>query len=305
MSRAAYVVMSHRLPGQLVRMIRTLRALSPSAAILVHHDPRHSAFPAAELASVGDVTVLPPRPVTWGRASQLDLMLDAFGAALALGDVDWVFLLSGQDYPLRPLSEIEADVRAAPFDGYLGDRVIAGPQPRARSVDEFALRYFYAWRPAAARIARLAQAARPFTAGRELPAGALVARRRWRTPFTAARPCRAGSDWLTLNAAAAQRLVHLRDDADGRRLLRHYRATLLPTESLPHTVLWADPELTLSSHIRRHMQWDADAAHPQTLGAADLPAAIASGNDFARKFDSELDPSVLDLLDAHLGVSVT
>jgi hypothetical protein len=39
------------------------------------------------------------------------------------------------------------------------------------------------------------------------------------------------------------------------------------------------------------------APHPDTLTSADLDAALASGADFARKFDAEVDSEVLDRLD--------
>lgn len=307
MGRAAYAVMSHRLPGQLVRLVATLRALSPQAAILVHHDDRQVPAPADELrAAAGEITLVEPVAVQWGRGSQLQMLLAVLRGALAEPDVDWVFLLSGQDYPLRPLAEIEAELRAAPYDGYLEDRQVA-PTGWSRGVDEFALRYRYAWGEPPSVVAgplhRVAAAASPLLASRTLPSGErLMIRRRLRTPFTAQRPLRAGSDWLTLSAPAARRLTELERTRDGRRLLRHFAATLIPTEALPHTVLWADRSLTLSSDVRRFTQWDQAAAHPRIVTAADVPAAIASGADFARKFDDELAPGALDALDAHLGL---
>lgn len=308
MARAAYVVMSHKLPEQLVRLTRTLRALSAEAAILVHHDARHTPLPAAELAAVGGVTVLPAAAVTWGRGSQLDMLLGVLRGALAEPKVDWIFLLSGQDYPLRPLSEVEAELRAAPHDGYLEDRTVAAPSWTSREVEQFAQRYYYAWRAGAGTqycpLPRFAQAARPLTLARQLPIGTLLGRRRLRTPFNAKRPLRVGSDWLTLSAPAARRLTDLDQRPDGRRLHRYFRATIAPTEALPHTVLWAEPNLALSGDTRRYMAWDSGAAHPRMLGVTDLDDALASGADFARKFDSG-DPdaaAALDRLDAHLGL---
>jgi hypothetical protein len=40
--------------------------------------------------------------------------------------------------------------------------------------------------------------------------------------------------------------------------------------------------------------------HPKTLGVADLPAMLASGAHWARKFNPGADPEVLDILDRHI-----
>jgi hypothetical protein len=60
-------------------------------------------------------------------------------------------------------------------------------------------------------------------------------------------------------------------------------------------VLWNRTDLRLSGNTRRHTVWRPGSPHPETLGLADLDRALASGADFARKFDH---PNVLDALDA-------
>ena len=54
-------------------------------------------------------------------------------------------------------------------------------------------------------------------------------------------------------------------------VLDHYRRTILPTESLPHTVLYADETLRLSGNTRRYTNWATGAAHPK------LPVHIYAG----------------------------
>jgi hypothetical protein len=79
--------------------------------------------------------------------------------------------------------------------------------------------------------------------------------------------------------------------------MRHYRRTVLPTESFPHTVLHAEPSLRLSSDTRRFTSWPSRSAHPALLRVADLDRILSSGADFARKFDPTIDPIVMDELD--------
>lgn len=279
----AYVVLSHRDPDQVLRLVRTLRTAGP---VVLHHDDRHVRLDAAALRGVE--RVLPPTPVAWGWASQLEALLRSVRHALARVDFDWLVVLSGQDYPIRPLADIDASLRAGAYDGYVEGVPVASPAWSRTAGDEFARRYFYRYRvvrPPGPALRRAVAAARPLVTLRDMPWGTVLGVR-GRGPGL---PVRRGSDWLTLSRSAAEILA----DA-APNLIRHYRRTVSPTESLPHTVLYADPTLRLSGDTRRFSRWEPGALHPAVLGMDDLDAVLASGADFARKFE---DPRVLDALD--------
>jgi hypothetical protein len=303
MTIVAYLVTSHTGPEQVLRLVRTIRTLSPDAPVLVHHDGRREPLAPAALERLGGVHRIPDAPVEWGRGSQLAMQLRCLTHAVERVGFDWLTTISGQDYPARPLEAVERDLAATPFDGFVeGHRVDPPPWTRGPA-DEFARRYFLRWRRIRepGRLGRRAlAAARPLLGLRDVPSGVLLGRRACRTPFTAAMPCRRGSDWLTLRRPAAEAVV--RAVRDRPELAAYFRRTILPTEALPHTVLHADPAFTLSGDIRRHTRWVPGTAHPAVLGLGDLDAILASGTDFARKFDQRLDPAVLDALDCKLGV---
>jgi hypothetical protein len=101
----AYVVFSHRAPDQVLRLLHTLRAGSPAARLISHHDGSLEVPPGVE-------QVFPPTHVTWGGPKQLEMLLRGLRHALA-GEFDWLVLLSGQDYPLRTLERIERDSSTA------------------------------------------------------------------------------------------------------------------------------------------------------------------------------------------------
>jgi hypothetical protein len=207
-------------------------------------------------------------------------------------------MISGQDYPIRPLPEIERELRDSPYDGYVAGTLVDPPSWRTRDSDDFTRRYFYRYRPIPepGRLGRRAiAAARPLLALGDTPDGALLGRR-CRVPFSATLRCRRGPDWLTLRRRAVEIVV-----GAPRELVHHYVRTMCPTESLPQTVLHAAPELKLDGGTRRFTQWADGAWHPDVLGRADLERILASGADFARKFDSTLDSAVLDELDRVVG----
>jgi hypothetical protein len=278
---AAYLVLSHHRPEQALRLLRTLRAGSPDAVLLSHHDnPVPLALSGLRVVSV------PARPVVWGWSSQLDMYLRCFRFALDRVAFDWLFVLSGQDYPVRPLPEIERDLRG---DGYIEGIPVASPGWSRTGGDEFARRYFYRYRPIrepGARGRRAIAAARPLLALRDMPWGVLLGLR----VAAPSLPIRRGSDWLTLSRRAVEVVAR-----DRPALVAHFRRTILPTEAYPHSVLYAEPGLELSGDTRRFTSWSPGAAHPDTLGLTDLDRV--AGFDFARKF---ADPRVLDEIDRRL-----
>jgi hypothetical protein len=282
-----------------LRLVRRLRAGSPDAPVVIHHDDRGSRLDEGALARLGGVELVrPPVAVAWGDGSQLDMHLRCYAWLLERVEFDWVVLLSGQDYPIRPLADVERDLGAAPFDGFVQGEPVAPPPWSRDAADEFARRYYYRYRPIAPprpRIRRAIGAARPLLTLREMPAGPMLGRRT-SSPFSAALPCRRGSDWVTLSRRAVAAL----DGAARSRpaLVRHYRRTLVPTESFAHTLLHATPGLRLSADTRRFSAWSAGAHRPGVLGLGDLDRMLASGADFARKFDMGADAAVLDALDA-------
>ena len=270
--RVAYLILSYTPPE---RLVRTLRAGSPEAVIAVHHDDRRCAL--------GEVDALriDPRPIEWGHGSQLAAVLRCLRWVHERADFDWLVLLSGQDHPVRPLPAIEASLTGA--DAFIQSAPVAPLRFRRGREDEFARRYRFRWRPASARAAALAAKADPLLHVRRLPSGTFVG-----LPARPPLPPFHGSDWFTLSRRAVETVL-----AAPAEVVDHFLHTIVPTEAFVQTVL-AHSGLRLNGDNRRYVRFEGSAANPRVLGPADLDAALASGADFARKFD---DPAVLDAID--------
>ena len=280
----AYLVLSHRNTEQVLRLVDALKE-GPQARVLVRHDQRGSTLTRAEIERAGAEAIEDNIEMEWGGWSQLELILNALREARARHDPDWTLVLSGQDYPLRPMPEIEADLDAEPADARLGSvRAVERRRP-PRGEDEFFLRTRYRHYRRPARLPHLPHALRPLLYVREAPPRVGI-----RDPRTPTRDLYVCADWLTLGRRALEAVL----DADARR----FRRTAVPSESFFATVLLNRRDLTIERDHRRFAPFaHPGAPHPETLRSEDLERILASNADFARKFDIGADARVLDLLD--------
>jgi hypothetical protein len=270
----AYLVLSYTHPELVRRLVARLRG----GVVAVHHDPRRVALGPV------DALVIPPRPIEWGHGSQLAAILRCLRAVTA-HEWDWLVLLSGQDYPVRPVAAIESDLLAADVDAFIRFRPVPPRVLRRGAVDEFARRYAYRWRPIVKGsdpliLARLD----PLVQVRTLPSGTYVGLPA-RPPLTVFH----GSDWFSLSRRAVETVL-----AAPEAVVDHFLHTIVPTEAFVHTVL-ANSSLRLANDHRRYAVFDPPSSpSPRVFGTDDVDEVLASGADFARKFADE---SVLDEID--------
>jgi hypothetical protein len=102
--------------------------------------------------------------------------------------------------------------------------------------------------------------------------------------------------WYTLSRAAAEYVVGF---VDGHACLRRFaRLTWGSDEFLVPTILLNSP-LAASIHNDnlRYIDWSSGGFSPKTLTSADFATMQASPKLWARKFDMEVDATILDQLD--------
>jgi hypothetical protein len=308
--RAVYLVVSHRNPSQVVRLARVLREESPGCRVVVRHNKRHSRLSQTDLDPIGGVTLLEDRfEIEWASFAHLEVLLSALRLVQSGVGFDWLTVLSGQDYPVLPVAEAEADLAVNPHDAFAGDawRLIprdpagAGePDPQGFAREVFLRRHLFRHfePPLPARVTRaLARAGGPLTYALQAPGQSPRLGVRRRSPFGDGLACWVGSDWVDLSARAVRAVLDFADDRP--ELLRYYRGVFAPTESFLATALFNSAGLDVSSRSRRFVRWPPGGSSPALLGAADVEEVIGAGRPFARKFDATVDAAALDLLDAH------
>jgi Core-2/I-Branching enzyme len=310
----AYLISSDTSPEQVTRLAAVLRGGGARHTIAVRHDGAGGSLDLRRLHEL-DVDLLETTSVERGSAGELMMLLRCIRRLLESARFDWLVLLSGSDYPARPIAEIEAALAGADTDGLIETHVCA-PPTRGATIDEHALRYHYRWSsPRRSRpLGRaLASALSPRLAVEVTPAGVRIGVPAKRSPFKAPKrkplavpirhnplstvqaerspfgeglECRYGPASFVLSRRAVEAIdAAVREHPE---LVLYYRDTLVPAESYIHTVLANDSSISLRDQGPRL----------ELSGAVDVDAVLASGADFAGPFDP--DAAVLDAIDVRV-----
>ena len=271
-----YVLLVHRAPGQVARLVRRLNA--PGVRFIIHVDPTSDIQKLLiDSLPLENVEFLPRRRARWASFGLVAIALDGLRRALN-HDVDHVVLLSGQDYPIKPAAQISRILES------LGDRSLLYYRrfPNPDWPDERGgfgrIDHHYLW--TSSRFARAVPRVRTGP-----PHGL--------TPY-------GGRQWWALSRCAAEWVL---DEVDRRpAITRYFRTTLVPDELLFQTLLlnsaFAD---RIVNQAVTFADWsDRGERKPAVLRATDVLPLHSKPHLFARKFDEERFPGVLDLIDREL-----
>ena len=270
--KVAYVVTMHKNPGQVGRLLR--RLASDDASFAVHVD--RSAGDEVDAAVRREADGLPVEFVRrhrcfWGGFGIVRGALEGIEHLLA-HDVpfDYAVLLSGQDYPLRSAAALERFLAEAGGRSYL--HVEALPTSFWRNGG---LARVERWHLVSYRALHL-----PVPWRRRVPGGL--------APY-------GGEAWWML-ARPVVEYVHEFVQANPS-FVRFFEHVLIPDELFFHTIVMNSPfaGTVVPDHLR-YIDWSSDPG-PVVLRSSDLARLRASGKLFARKFDTAVDPEVLDRID--------
>jgi len=301
----AYLVQSHRNVPQVVRLVRTLHRLDPAAGIYVSHDA--SGDPGA--AVLGDEPGVRVRLATGerGQFSLLQRWAESVEDVHQDGGADFVVLLSGQDYPVRPAAELHAAL-AESGDGYLERFAALRPEGNPWTVREGRNRFCYRWRtvvPLSDRgrdrlhLLHGLNRLQPFLHVNVAYGALRVGVRSSGAPQDL--EVFGGSAFTMLSWRAVEHVVTtMRTRPD---VMRWARSSLNIDEAFMQTVLMAASGLRFAPTAGRYFRFEGSRfGHPRVLTVSDVPGALASGDFFARKFDTDVDARALDAIDAELGL---
>lgn len=317
--KIVFLILNHRGPAQLVRLLTTLRSQLPESPIVVHHDNFHGEIPDELIEPIDNVHLLTSgKRVAWGDFSLVDVTWWSLRWIREHLEFDWLVLLSAQDYPIKPLGDF-VDY----LSGNRADAIIsANPVSELPAFKRMLMRRRYLYQYQSTTDIQIRWL--PFDmqdALQRLPGAAILAlnnlqplfkiyrlpghkafrigRRAWTTPFSRSSPCWYGSQWFALSRGALEHVLNYM--ADHPAHVDYYRRTLIPDESMIATFVCNSPNMRVANLEVTYTRWaNSTISHPDTFLACDFDELAAAPQHFARKFDIDMDSGILDTLDKYI-----
>jgi len=287
---------------------------------VIHHDPSQGPISGEDPRQIGDIHVLEnPVAVRWGDFSLVKAAMLGIQWILQNREFDWLIWISGQDYPIKPISRIEEELSASSFDGYVEAFLHDDPAhwPMGEGFDRYFFQYlglprFAYWHriPLTVRTA-LARARTNFNGaqslvrirGRYRNHPSQIGLRSLRTPFSHDFRCWGGYNWFNLSRPCVVYLKRFADDHPD--MARYYSRTPLPEESFFQSILFNAKSFKIAPSSKRFINWNRGVKHgtsPDAITASQIVELIDSDAWFARKFDVSVSAGALDLLDTVVGI---
>ncbi len=301
--KICYLIMSHKNPEQIYRLIRTIKQFNPNSHILLSHDPRNCSLDVSMLEKFYGVHVQ-FAPAERGDFSPVDKYLSGINWLLNNNiDFDWLIMLSGQDYPVQPLSELELLLSTTKYDGFLEFFKVFSPESHW-SMREGSQRYLYQYKEIPIFLHKwMILMQRFFYKMNDLQnwfriifAFGLKFGTKSKPIFDDEFHCYGGSFFTILSKKCVQYL----DDfyKKNTHIVEYYKNVLVPDESFIQTVLVNSNRFDLYNQCKHYIDFsNCINGHPAILTVKDYDAMTQKKYYFARKFDINVNSKILDMLD--------
>ncbi|MFL5742811.1 MAG: beta-1,6-N-acetylglucosaminyltransferase [Flavisolibacter sp.] len=274
--KIAHLILAHRHPAQLERLIKALQ--HPSFHFYIHIDKKSDASPFQYLFDYKTVFPVHQRTkVYWAAYGTIQATINGFREMLPKG-YDYINVISAQDFPLRSADDIYRYIRDRNGKEFI----------TCHSID-------VEWKEAASRVRNY-----------HLINWQIPGRHRLENWMNRVLPPRkfpipehkivGRANWFTLSKEA----VHYSLDFIDRHpeLVRYYKYCWGADEFIFSTILYNSyfKERIVDNLV--YVDWSGPkTGHPRILGAEDFGKLKASDKLFARKFDMDKDSAIFSLLE--------
>lgn len=307
--RVCYLIQTYKNPEQIYRLVRLIKSTTSNSVIVISHNFTSCNLNIKLLKKLQNVEVIPNNGVMMGSFAILQGFIDAIGWLFDQKiHFDWLINLTGQDYPTQPLYRVEKLLSNTGYDGFVEYYDVYSKQsPWSRRIVN--TRYLYRYkhfkeylspqqkymlRP----IKHIVNNCQPFVR-LDYSYGLIVGMKNFYHLFDKHFTCYGGSFFTTISRKCAIYLYKF--VSENARVLDYYQKTFIPEESLIQTVLVNSKKFNLCNNNYRYTDFTGSRhGHPRILTSKDFPALTQDNTHFARKFDMNIDSTVLDKLDRRI-----
>lgn len=275
--RLAHLILAYDNPIQLERLV--MRLITNQSDVYIHLDAKTAIAPFKHLAALKNVFFIQRRTnIQWGSYSMVEAELRSFKQILQTNiQYSHINLISGQDYPLRDIYEIQDFLFANSNKSYMRYKSIFEEWPESiRRLTKYHLGDYRF--PLHYKVQAILNKIMP---DRKLPKKMI--------PY-------GFSQWMTITPAAAEWvLTYLQKN---KKVNRFFKMTFCADELVFQTLLLNSPlkDSIVNDHLRL-IKFDTGVYRPRILTIAEAGLLENSGKFFARKFSIEKDVEILDYLD--------
>jgi hypothetical protein len=283
--RLAFLILAHRLPEQLERL--TTYLAENDCDVFVHIDTKSSKIfenYRKLFESNNRVHIHSRYKIHWGGYSQIRATMFLLQEAVRHSDFLFVSLISGQDVPIKPLTELRKFLDGHRGRSFLGHNPMPIPGFGQNGwLDRVQLYWITNF---------------PDPLGfffNRLNVLIHTAQHKFGIYHNPKTGFHAGPNWFTLSREMAVYTVDLLSRSP--KVLRRYKNTRCADEIIMQTILLNSPyKDQIVNNCLREIDWHTGPEFPRVFRVVDLPKLKASPHFFARKFDAGIDNEVINEL---------
>lgn len=281
--RLANIIIAHKNPSQLERLIKKLK--HPHFDFYIHIDKKVDVKSFEYLADMDGVYFIHNRfKCNWGGFSTLEAMVNSLAEVLESGiKYDYYNLLSAQDYPIKSNEEIYHFFSQNNENSYIYYQDADPSKWWSGAVDRFQKYHLtdfnFTGKSTIERVINFLMPVRKFPIDWKMFGGSKAS-------------------WWSLNLESAIYLTNF--FSNNLRLRRFLRFCWGTDEFVIPTILMNSPlKDKIVNNNLRFIIFPDGRANPKILGIDDFSDLMESSMLFARKFDVEIDKEILSEIDVH------
>ena len=262
--KLAHLILAHSNPGQLQKLVHRLS--HSDTDIYIHLDKKTNISLFSSVKEIPNVFFIQKRiKVFWGAYSIVSATLEGFREILASQKkYDYINLLSGQDYPIKPIEHIHSFLAGNPNKAFMEfydiEKVWTEALPRITEYHLTQFRFI-----GKHFLQRIINRVLP---KRQLPLAMIGVGR---------------SQWFTISTGHVEYIVDFL--SNNPKIVRFFKFTWGADEFIFQTILFNSPhKQDMVNNNLRYIDWAAGGASPKTLSIEDGKVLLACDKLFARKF---------------------
>jgi hypothetical protein len=279
--RIAHIIMAHKNPNQLKRLVERLN--HPNFDVYIHIDKKALIDDFQQISTLNQVWLLKDRiDCNWGGNSLLTGILRALKEVTESGkNYDFINLISAQDYPLVPTEDMYNY-----FYKNLGTNFLSFEESKDSEW----------WKKAVHRYEKYHLTDYNFK-GKYLVQKVLntfLPKRKFPLEIDLYGGCK--STWWTISGECAKYVIEAL--LTNRKLNNFLKFSWGTDEfAIPSIIMNSPFKKNTINENMRYIDWSEGNAHPKLLGSDDFEKIKSSGMLFGRKFDIEFDEAILNKID--------